>query len=167
MQNKENRYGVSGGFGWSPLTNIRTHSGMISLSTCTTVPSTWSSHITVSFLRTYKGCIYAPRVFIIDQNFLNSFFLIPQFLLWASCPWPNHWCLTHVTQHRKLKQQTHSCLSPSSSAVSFPWPEWLTSTPVVTLMASLSQLKLQALYYDILPSTTAVFSYAIGSRKLS
>ena len=28
-------------------------------------------------------------------------------------------------------------------------------------------LKLQALVYDILPSTTAVFSYAIGSWKLS
>ena len=28
-------------------------------------------------------------------------------------------------------------------------------------------LKLQALVYDILPSNTAVFSYAIGSRKLS
>ena len=28
-------------------------------------------------------------------------------------------------------------------------------------------LKLQAQVYDILPSTTAVFSYAIGSRKLS
>ena len=27
--------------------------------------------------------------------------------------------------------------------------------------------KLQALVYDILPSTTAVFSYANGSRKLS
>ena len=27
--------------------------------------------------------------------------------------------------------------------------------------------KLQALVYDILPSTTAVYSYAIGSRKLS
>ena len=29
-----------------------------------------------------------------------------------------------------------------------------------------SDPKLQALDYDILPSTTAVFSYAIGSRKL-
>ena len=29
------------------------------------------------------------------------------------------------------------------------------------------ELKLQALVYDILPSTTAVFSYSIGSRKLS
>ena len=28
-------------------------------------------------------------------------------------------------------------------------------------------IKLQTLVYDILPSTTAVFSYAIGSRKLS
>ena len=27
--------------------------------------------------------------------------------------------------------------------------------------------KLQALVYDILPSTTVVFSYAIGSKKLS
>ena len=27
--------------------------------------------------------------------------------------------------------------------------------------------KLQALVYDILPSATAVFSYAVGSRKLS
>ena len=27
--------------------------------------------------------------------------------------------------------------------------------------------KLQALIYDILPSTTAVFNYVIGSRKLS
>jgi len=27
--------------------------------------------------------------------------------------------------------------------------------------------RLQALVYDILPSTTAVFSYALGSRKLS
>ena len=32
---------------------------------------------------------------------------------------------------------------------------------------ALSVPKLQALVYDILPSTTAVFSYAIGSRKLS
>ena len=31
----------------------------------------------------------------------------------------------------------------------------------------LSVPKLQALVYDILPATTAVFSYAIGSRKLS
>ena len=28
-------------------------------------------------------------------------------------------------------------------------------------------VKLQALVYDILPSTTAVFSYTIGSRKMS
>ena len=34
-------------------------------------------------------------------------------------------------------------------------------------LASVTRPKLQALVYDILPSTTAVFSYAIGSRKLS
>ena len=33
-------------------------------------------------------------------------------------------------------------------------------------LARLGEL-LQALVYDILPSATAVFSYAIGSRKLS
>ena len=32
---------------------------------------------------------------------------------------------------------------------------------------SLVSFKLQALVYDILPSTTAIFSYAIRSRKLS
>ena len=111
---------------------------MISLSTCTAVPSTWSRHIAVYFSRTCKGCRHAPRMFIIDQNFQYSFFLIPEFLLWASCPWPNHCCLTQVT-HGKQKQKTHSCLLPSSSEVSFPWHEWPTSTPAVTLMA-LAQL---------------------------
>ena len=35
------------------------------------------------------------------------------------------------------------------------------------LLPVLSVPKLQALVYDIIPSTTAVFSYAIGPRKLS
>ena len=40
--------------------------------------------------------------------------------------------------------------------------------PLMTLQSSLiPEHKLEALVYDILPSTTAVFSYAIGSRKLS
>ena len=37
----------------------------------------------------------------------------------------------------------------------------------VRAMAVKGLAKLQALVYDILPSTTAIFSYAIGSRKLS
>ena len=37
----------------------------------------------------------------------------------------------------------------------------------VLSMKSMVLFKLQALVYDILPSTTAVFSYAIGSKKLS
>ena len=44
-----------------------------------------------------------------------------------------------------------------------------THTPNVAFrhLLPLSTVKLQALVYDILPSTTAVFSYAIWSRKLS
>ena len=38
------------------------------------------------------------------------------------------------------------------------------STITVEVMV---RIRLQALVYDILPSTTAVFIYAIGSRKLS
>ena len=38
---------------------------------------------------------------------------------------------------------------------------YVSPTPVA------AAIKLQALVYDVLPSTTAVFSYAIGSRKLS
>ena len=38
-----------------------------------------------------------------------------------------------------------------------------TYTPISAMPVS----KLQALVYDILPSATAVFSYAIASRKLS
>ena len=133
---------------------------MISLSTYTTVPSMVSQHIAVSFLRTCKGFHHAPRIFTTDQNVLYSFFLILEFFLWTSCPWPNHWFLTrYTTQETKTKdiflsvtiqfrsfRSFRSFLSPS-----FPWPEWLTSTPVVTLMTPLSQLKLQGLVYDILP----------------
>ena len=36
-----------------------------------------------------------------------------------------------------------------------------------TELGMTTHLELQALVYDILPSTIAVFSYAIGSRKLS
>ena len=38
---------------------------------------------------------------------------------------------------------------------------------IIIARADSGDTKLQALVYDILPSTTAVFSYAIGSRKLS
>ena len=61
------------------------------------------------------------------QGFLYSFFLIPEFLLWASCPWPNHCCLTQVS-HGEQKLKTHYSLSPSSSEASFPWPAWPTCT---------------------------------------
>ena len=124
------RYGVPSRFGYSPLTNLRTYSSMNSLSTCTTVSSTWSQHITITFLWMYKGCCHAPRIFSIDQNFLNSFFLFLEFLLWALCPCPNHCCPTLVT-HSEQKQKTHSSLPPSRSDSSCPWSECLTSTPAL------------------------------------
>ena len=71
---------------------------------------------------------HAPRVLSIDQNLLSSFFLIPEFLLWASCLCPNHCCLTLVT-HGEQKQKIHSSLPPSHSDSSCPWTESLTSTP--------------------------------------
>ena len=39
--------------------------------------------------------------------------------------------------------------------------------PRGAIIIEMGQHKLQALVYDILPSATAVFSYATGSRKLS
>ena len=50
-------------------------------------------------------------------------------------------------------------------AVSEHWPGF--SCTKSGRLPTTIDLKLQALVYDILPSTTAVFSYAIGSRKLS
>ena len=38
---------------------------------------------------------------------------------------------------------------------------------VIVVVMYIHSTTLQALVYDILPSTTAIFSYAIGSRKLS
>ena len=78
---------------------------MISLSTCTTVSSTWSGQIAITFLGTFEGCRYAPRVFRIDQNFIYSFVLILQFFSWASCPCPNHCCLALVSLHTANKNK--------------------------------------------------------------
>ena len=52
-------------------------------------------------------------MFSIDQNFLYSLFLILEFLFWASCPWPNHCCLTQVTQHgEQNKRRVPVCHHP-------------------------------------------------------
>ena len=54
-----------------------------------------------------------------------------------------------------------------------PWitgcPQWHVGThgAVRHRKRVCTESKLQALVYDILPSATAVFSYAMGSRKLS
>ena len=60
---------------------------------------------------------------------------------------------TYVVSKRKRKKEL--CLS-DHEPVGISRPGAVTVAP-----------KLQALVYDIRPSTTAVFSYAIGSRKLS
>ena len=47
------------------------------------------------------------------------------------------------------------------------WVEWGGTGCVWVGLEIRGGVKLQALVYDILPSTTVVFSYAIGSGKLS
>ena len=85
-----------------------------------------------------------------------------------------------VTEHRKLtleKKILPSLLQgldwfePATfpaitSGLAALWPQvsmWLCTMK----WRGMAHGKLQALVYDILPSTTAVFSYVIGSRKLS
>ena len=55
----------------------------------------------------------------------------------------------------------------STSSAPLPLLQALVYDILPSTTAIFSYAKLQALLYDILPSTTAVFSYAIGSRKLS
>ena len=58
-----------------------------------------------------------------------------------------------------------------SEAESFGWVYQVSHKKRVELsvpgLCQVGNVTLQALFHDILPSTTAVFSYAIGSRKLS
>ena len=60
----------------------------------------------------------------------------------------------HHVSHNKSRWQPSNSWQPHSRQLRRP-------------MTGYRNLKLQALVYDIFPSTTAVFSYAIGSRKLS
>ena len=72
--------------------------------------------------------------------------------------WVNRLC-------RRLSKRwpcTSADLTGSFTADRIAHVAFLSVTPRV-----INRAKLQALVYDILPSTTAVFSYAIGSRKLS
>ena len=87
----------------------------------------------------------------------------------------------HVAQHRNsLSCSTAQELGEQLTVGSSPWGHVAVHsngqchTPSIAfrqlpeLVTPLKgQTKLLALVYDILPSTTAVFSYAIGSRKLS
>ena len=69
-------------------------------------------------------------------------------------------------------KHTHRFPAPSSmlgnvtEGASTLYLQPLSTDAVSALRKDWVLIKLQALVYDILPSTTAVFSYAIGSRKL-
>ena len=63
-----------------------------------------------------------------------------------------------VTQFRTARR---------NGVLSWRCPDKRRSTAATSFEDGTTLPKLQALVYDILPSTTAVFSYAIGSRKLS
>ena len=82
-----------------------------------------------------------------------------------------HW-LRHHKQNQKSLESRWNSLFIYFLFLFFLHPEQtrLMFTCVLHRYVAFTDLlvaKLQALVYDILPSTTAVFSYAIGSRKLS
>ena len=104
------RYGTLTGFGYSSCTSDNTQSGIISLSTSTTLSSTPSCSITANFFWRYAGCLQELCISSILQNFLYIFFLIPEFRRWADCPIPIQlW--RHVVTHGTQKQNSHSALS--------------------------------------------------------
>ncbi len=104
------RYGTPTGFGYSSRTSNNTQSGIISLSTSTTLSSTPSRSITADFFWRYAGCLQELRISSILQNFLYIFFLIPEFRRWADCPILSQlWRL--VVTHGTQKQNSHSALS--------------------------------------------------------
>ena len=75
--------------------------------------------------------------------------------------------------HHPIGSSLSGTLSPDSARTGYATQgtllvsSHLSSDTVSALGKVWVLIKLQALVYDILPSTTALFSYAIGSRKLS
>ena len=63
-----------------------------------------------------------------------------------------------LTKHRQTDTQT---------LIRVPMHAYKYKQAYTEIQTDTCEPKLQALVYDILPSTTAVFSYAIGPRKLS
>ncbi len=83
-------------------------------------------------------------------------------------------CTSQSWQRQTIKpptKQTASYLAKVTQSATHPTTRsfiyFLSLTHSLSDATKGSRGKLQALVYDILPSTTAVFSYAIGSRKLS
>ena len=90
--------------------------------------------------------------------------------LWTSCT-PTIRALRIVISRQPHRRHTPSTafrhLLPNSARFSYATEEALFISAQLSSDAVSALRKLQALVYDILPSTTAVFSYAIASRKLS
>ena len=87
-------------------------------------------------------------------------------------------CMRLQHEHKAAGRLSMSCRS-TGSAQEWGWTNTITSDAHLTLLAQVYtqahpweipqqaiRLQLQALVYDILPSTSAVFSYDIGPRKL-
>ena len=75
--------------------------------------------------------------------------------------WDQCGTLYSTSQHRTTWQSDWKLLRKEAEGVE---PSAKPSIPPVN---TVPQAKLQVLVYDILPSTTTVFSYTVGSRKLS
>ena len=90
----------------------------------------------------------------------------PKFILWD---------FNHCSLNKTLKtyHQYVTCPTPFNKTIDLCFGTVpgvymsLALPPLGSADHNSVQAKLQALVYDILPSTTVVFSYAIGSRKLS
>ena len=73
-----------------------------------------------------------------------------------------------LSRHLRCEQaNSNPYISPSSNCRDDQQCAFSVRPKYIPLRRDSIERKLQALVYDILPSTTAVFSYAIGSRKVS
>ena len=72
------------------------------------------------------------------------------------------YCLTSTETIRLIGRPPHFHTAPELAPLLSSSSKW-----ALVADGDIGNTRLQALVYDILPSTIAVFSYPIGSRKLS
>ena len=83
------------------------------------------------------------------------------------CSLPVEWRFKFDIVLRIPSQQTYDYKFSFSPKLSMSYYVNMRQFTLLSPVTGYVSTRLQALVYDILPSTTAVFSYAIGSRKLS